>query len=149
MNKRDAAAAYEAKHVAMHAGRPVAIHNPHNLPVEELPVIYGFNNGGNSVWGFEGTLIAQDGTYLGGHLCSSEAYMPADLGVLEGTSPSRHETFRAHYPDGYRMEFVGYDAIDGHDRLKAVIALANAAAIRRRTTPRREPHDRGYATGHD
>jgi hypothetical protein len=35
--------------------------------------------------------------------------MPADLGILEGTRPDRHEEFKAHYPDGYRMEFVGYE----------------------------------------
>jgi hypothetical protein len=29
--------------------------------------------------------------------------------ILEGTRPDRHEEFKAHYPDGYRMEFVGYE----------------------------------------
>lgn len=63
--------AAESLYVAMHRyeleGRKRAIFNPHNKPLEDLPVIYGFNNGGQ---------------------------------------PGRHETFREHYPDGYRMEFV-------------------------------------------
>ena len=105
-----AAALYEAQHVFEHAGRRLAVFNPHDLPLELLPVIYGFNNGGSPGW-MDAVLIAQDGTCLGGHLCSSEAYMPADLGCLEGTRDDRHEDFRKHYPDGYRMEFVrGADA---------------------------------------
>ena len=81
------------------------VFNPHAKPVDALPVIYGFNNGAHGQY-FQGMLIAEDGEELGGHLCSDESYMPADLGVLDGTMPTRHERFRAKYPDGYRMEFV-------------------------------------------
>src|SRR5690606_29479631 len=104
-----------------------AIHNPHGRPVEELPVIYGFNNGGIPGW-LSGVLIAADGTPLGGHLCSHEAYMPDDLGVTEGWRPDRHEEFRAHYPDGYRMVFVGYGDVREHAGLMAAIELYNAHA---------------------
>lgn len=103
-----AAAMYEAMHVNDHYGRAFAVFNPHGKPIAELPVIYGFNNGGSPGW-MHAQLIAQDGTALGSHLCSSEAYMPADLGVLEGSRPDRHEGFAKHYPDGYRMEFVKHD----------------------------------------
>lgn len=111
---------------------PYAIYNPHNKPVDELPVIYGFNNGGSP--GFmHGALVAQDGEYLGGHLCSSEGYMYGDLGIIEGARPDRHKGFAEHYPDGYRMDFVPSDAIDGHAGLQAAFALnkekaANAPA---------------------
>jgi len=108
-----AAALYEAQHLREHEGRAVAVHNPHGKPIDELPVIYGWNNGG-SYGLMAARLIAQDGTTLGGHACSSEAYMPADLGILEGTRPDRHEGFRQHYPDGYRMEFVGYEQARNH-----------------------------------
>jgi hypothetical protein len=64
---------------------------------------------------------------LGGHGCSSEAYMPADLGCLEGTRPDRHETFRGHYPDGYRMEFVRYGEVEAHPGLQAAFAAHKAA----------------------
>ena len=117
-----AAALYEAQHVYAHEGRKAAIFNPENKPVNELPVIYGFNNGGQEGW-MSAVLIAEDGTVLGGHLCSSEAYMPADLGILEGTRPDRHDTFRVHYPEGYRMEFVRYDDIKNHEALNAAFKL--------------------------
>lgn len=120
-----AARLYEAQHQAQWNGRSVAIFNPHSKPVPELPVIYGFNNGGSPGW-FSACLIAEDGTGLGSHLCSAESYMPADLGILEGSQSDRHETFRAHYPDGYRMEFVPYADVDGHAGIKAAFAEAEA-----------------------
>lgn len=48
--------------------------------------------------------------------------MRHDLGILEGTRPDRHETFREHYPDGYQMDFVGYDDIKDHVGLNAAVA---------------------------
>ena len=122
-----AAALYEAQHVHAHQHRGWAVYNPHNKPVEELPTIFGFNNGGSSGW-MQAVLIAEDGTVLGGHTCSSEGYMPHDLGILEGTREDRHETFRAHYPDGYRMEFVGYDALPGHDKINQAFKLHDEKA---------------------
>jgi len=106
-------------------GRPAAIHNPHGKAVEELPVIYGFNNGGEPGW-YSGVLLAADGAYLGGHICSSEAYMPHDLGVVEGARPDRHETFRCHYPDGYRMEFVSAGDVRAHAGLAEAYRLNQA-----------------------
>jgi len=96
---------YLAEHLVEWEGKGYAVYNPHNKPLAELPVIYGFNNGGSPSW-LNGCLLAEDGTALGGHICSHEGYMPADLGVLEGSRPDRHEHFREHYPDGYRMDFV-------------------------------------------
>jgi hypothetical protein len=99
-------------------GKKWAIFNPKNVPPEELPVIYGFNNGGSAGL-LSATLISEDGTFLGGHACSHEGYMEHDLGILEGTRSDRHETFQKHYPDGYRMEFIGYDAAKTHPGLQA------------------------------
>jgi hypothetical protein len=120
-----AAALYLAQHNCEHEGKGWAVFNPHNKPVQELPVIYGFNNGGSRNW-LEAVLMAQDGTRLGGHICSAEGYMPADLGVLEGTRPDRHEAFRKHYPDGYRMVFIGYPDAMTHEGLAAAISLNQA-----------------------
>ena len=106
-----AAALYLAQHQHELRGRKTAVHNPHDKPVDELPVIFGFNNGGPAGW-LSAQLIAEDGTTLGSHCCSDEGYMPSDLGILEGTRPDRHEEFRRHYPDGYRMRFVGANDID-------------------------------------
>ena len=108
MTTKAAEALYEAQHVMAHDGKKTAIFNPNNLPISDLPVIYGFNNGGQHGW-MSAVLLAEDGTHLGGHICSSEAYMPADLGILEGTRPDRHEDFKKHYPDGYKMEFVKHN----------------------------------------
>ena len=122
MTTQAAEALYEAQHVFKHEGRNVAVFNPNGLPAQDLPVIYGFNNGGSPGWMFA-ELLAADGTHLGSHCCSSEAYMPADLGVLQGTRPDRHETFKAHYTNGYRMEFVGHEFVDEHAGIKAAFAL--------------------------
>lgn len=95
-----------------------AVFNPHCRPIEELPTIFGFNNGGAPGW-MDAVLLAEDGTYLGGHICSAEGFMPYDLGIVEGHRPDRHETFREHYPDGYRMEFVCASEVRTHEGLAA------------------------------
>lgn len=122
MTTEAAARLYEAQHLAQWEGKGWASHNPQNKPVEELPVIYAFNNGGSPGW-FSGVLIAEDGTGLGGHICSSEGYMLHDLGVLTGARPDRHEGFQQHYPDGYRMEFVAYEEVPSHKKLNEAFAL--------------------------
>lgn len=122
MTTKAAAALYEAQHVYEHEGKGWAIFNPHSKPVGELPIIYGFNNGGSNQW-YDAVLLAQDGHCLGSHTCSSEAYMPHDLGVLEGTRPDRHETFQKHYPDGYRMVFVGAAEVPTHPGIDAAYKL--------------------------
>lgn len=124
MTTKAAAAQYLAEHKRELQGRKVAIYNPSDMPVESLPVIYGFNNGGPE-WLLDAVLLAEDGTYLGSHCCSDEGYMPHDLGILEGTRPDRHERFKEHYPDGYRMEFVGYPAVKSHKGLNAAFAKIN------------------------
>jgi hypothetical protein len=106
---------------------PFAIYNPHNKPVEELPVIYGFNNGGSQDW-WHGCLIAEDGTGMGGHVCSNEGFMYGDLGILEGSRPDRHEGFRKHYPDGYRMDFVRGAEVMTHPGLNAAYEKNQALA---------------------
>ena len=113
-----AAAQYLASRLTEWAGKGYAVYNPKGRPLEELPVIYGFNNGGNPGW-MSGVLLAEDGTHLGGHICSAEAYMPHDLGVLEGSRPDRHEDFAAHYPEGYRMDFVPLSEVQSHEGLEA------------------------------
>jgi hypothetical protein len=118
MTTRAAEVAYLAEHLHKVEGKGWAVFNPHDKDPAELPVIYGFNNGGEPGW-YMGQLLAQDGTALGGHCCSHEGYMPSDLGVLEGSRPDRHETFKAHYPDGYRMEFVSANEVKGHPGLDA------------------------------
>jgi hypothetical protein len=98
-----------------------AVYNPLDKPTDELPVIYGFNNGGSPQW-YYGQLIAEDGTGLGGHICSNEGFMLGDLGCLEGSRPDRHKEFKLHYPDGYRMDFASYNDVEQHVGLKEAFA---------------------------
>ena len=122
MTTEAAARLYLAQHEVEMEGKGHAVYNPHGKPLHELPWIIGFNNGGSH--GFlSACLLAEDGTGLGGHICSAEGYMPHDLGILEGTRPDRHETFREHYPDGYRMDFVQKDDVLKDPRLQKAYEL--------------------------
>jgi hypothetical protein len=84
------------------------------------PKIYCFSNvvgGGDGI----ALAVADDGTVLGSHWCSSEYFVPGDLGVVEGSRPDRHETYAAHYPDGYEMEFVRANDVLTHPGLCAAM----------------------------
>jgi hypothetical protein len=116
MTTEAAAHFYLAEHLLEWEGKGYEIFNPHGKPIAELPVIYGFNNGGSADW-WNGDLLAEDGHFLGGHICSNEGYMPHDLGVLKGSRPDRHEGFQKHYPDGYRMDFVPIAETKTHEGL--------------------------------
>lgn len=118
MTTRAAAALYLAQHKMEHEGRGWIVHDPHGKGRENLPVIYGFNNGGSPGW-YSAVAISEDGVCLGGHCCSDEGYMEADLGIIEGWRMDRHEAYRAHYPDGYRMEFVRSADVKQHEGLQA------------------------------
>lgn len=120
-----AAKLYLAQHEHALEGRGNAFYNPHNKPFNELPVIYGFNNGGSRGW-YYAQLVSQDGDGLGSHSCSDEGYMPHDLGILEGTRSDRHERFVEYYPDGYRMEFVPSSEMNTHEPFQAALKLAKA-----------------------
>ena len=114
MTTKAAEAYYLEQHESSMHGKQYAVYNPLNKQLNELPIIYGFNNGGSSGW-WEAVLLAEDGTHLGGHICSDEGYMLHDLGILEGTRQDRHEMFKAHYPDGYRMDFVSFKNASTHE----------------------------------
>lgn len=113
MTTEAAAQLYLAQHIYEMQRKGWAIYNPNNIVLSELPIIYGFNNGG-SPGSYSAVLLAEDGTVLGGHLCSAEEYMPHDLGILEGTRPDRHKSFRKHYPNGYRMVFIPLNKVKEH-----------------------------------
>jgi hypothetical protein len=118
-----AEALYLAHHRYQLEGRKRAVFNPHEKPLDALPVIYGFNNGGSRGW-YSAVAMAEDGTCLGGHCCSDEGYMEGDLGIIEGARPDRHaDQYQKHYPDGYRMEFVPGDEVKQHEALNRAFAL--------------------------
>jgi len=122
MTTEAAARLYLAQHLVEWEGKGYAIHNPHGKPLDALPVIYAFSNvrgGGDGIC----YAMAEDGTVLGSHWCSHEAYAPHDLGVLEGARPDRHEGYRKHYAEGYRMDFIQSSNVEGHAGLKRAFAL--------------------------
>lgn len=90
--------------------------------MSNLPKIYCFSNvrgGGDGI----AYAMAEDGTVLGSHWCSSEFYVPHDLGVTEGSRLDRHETYAKHYPDGYEMEFIRAADVIAHAGLDKAFAL--------------------------
>ena len=99
-----------------------AVYNPKGLPVEQLPAIYAFSN---VVGGHEGLCyaMAEDGMVLGSHWCSYEGFVPVDLGVLEGYRSDRHEEYKKHYPNGYRMVFVRSSEVQGTAGLMKAFSL--------------------------
>jgi hypothetical protein len=122
MTTAAAAQLYLAQHLVEWENAGYARFNPHDKPLEELPVIFAFSNvrgGGDGVC----YAMAQDGTVLGSHWCSNEAYAPHDLGVRDGARLDRHEHYRKHYPDGYLMDFVPSREIGNHDGLKEAFRL--------------------------
>lgn len=124
MTTESAAMAYLGEHLQSVERKGYKVYNPKNKPVSELPVIYGFNNGGRPGW-YDAVLLAQDGTYLGGHICSHEGYMEHDLGILDGSREDRHEKFREYYPEGYRMDFIGQENVLSHPGLMKAYQLNN------------------------
>lgn len=122
---------YRAQHEVEHDGRRPIVHNPHNKPVSELPAIYCFSNivgGGDGI----AYAMAEDGTVLGSHWCSHETYVPADLAVIDGWRMDRHETYRGHYPEGYRMEFIPAAESVNHEGLRRAYALNQEQAAKAR-----------------
>lgn len=126
MTTKAAEQQYLADHQRKYGGQPPKVYNPKSRPVDELPVIYGFNNGSVGRWGdVIGIAINEDGDILAQHACSNEGYMPHDLGCVEG-STWQQDRYMERYPDGYRVEFVPYRLVDGHEKLQAAIAKRKA-----------------------
>lgn len=89
---------------------------------ETKPKIFVFSNvhGGG-----EGPCyaMAEDGTVVGQHYCTCEGWAAHDLGV---TSDWHHEEYKAHYPNGYEMEFVPVSKISSHAALQEAFGLNKA-----------------------
>ena len=65
--------------------------------------------------------IAEDGTQVAGHTCSSEAFMGHDLGI---TSNWKHDNYNKHYGEGnWELEWVESDTLDDHVGLQKAFAL--------------------------
>lgn len=112
--------ASHSDHMSTWGDRGFAVFNPDSKPIEELPFIYGFNNGGSEGL-LNACLLAEDGEPLGDHVCSAENYMYGDLGIIPNRRQDRHADFRRHYPGGYRMDFIPYPDLFTHRGLAAAL----------------------------
>jgi hypothetical protein len=122
MTTQEAAKRYEAIHLLENINKEYAVYNPNDKPIETLPVIYGFNNGGSDGW-YQAQLLTEDGMGIGSHICSSESYMRYDLGIYKDSRSDRHEAFKKYYPDGYRMDFVPSEDVKTHQALQEAFRL--------------------------
>ncbi len=105
---------------------------------EAKPKIFIFSNvkgGGDGVC----YAMAEDGTVLGSHWCSCEAWAWNDLGGREGSRPDRHEHYRKHYPQGYEMEFVPHGDVSTHPGLVRAFELNQKQA--EANHPTKEPSE--------
>lgn len=105
-----------------------AVWNPNDKDLEELPTIFGFNNGGSQGL-YHAQLLSEDGVGLGSHGCSNEGFMPGDLGIRkESWRLDRHETFQEYYPEGYKMDFVSSDEIESNEEFQETLEVAQEKA---------------------
>ena len=100
------------------------IFNPNNLPVEQLPVVYGYNAGGR-MNALTGKLISEDGEKLGYHVSVDEESMAKDLGIFVGFGDEKHQDIQQYYPNGYKMEFVDYFSVSTHTKLLTAISISD------------------------
>lgn len=63
--------------------------------------------------------IAEDGTYLASHLCSSLEYVSHDLGI---TSTWHHTAYAAYCGD-YELELIPADKVKTHEGLAKALKL--------------------------
>ena len=82
---------------------------------EPKPKIYVFVN---SRMGTDlcGMALAEDGTFLGGHVSSSREFFRHDMGL---TSERKHDAYSHHYPTGYELVEVPDDEVTIHLGLAA------------------------------
>ena len=64
--------------------------------------------------------LAEDGTWLGGHLCSNPSWIRHDMGF---DSDWHHEDYNKHYPEGYILEFIDLKDLDTHEGYQKAFAL--------------------------
>lgn len=74
-----------------------------------------------------GQAVAEDGTPLADHLSSNEDWSRYDM----CESPSKHQVYAAHYPDGYDLVWLGHEPpLDQHPELKAALGIVDSCATK-------------------
>jgi hypothetical protein len=92
------------------------------------PKIFVFCNGCSPQW-HSFVALAEDGTGLTGHICSSHGWAAHDMGVDE--DGWKRDIYAKHYPDGFEVEYVEITCkadVDKHPGLVAAFAKNKAKA---------------------
>jgi hypothetical protein len=69
--------------------------------------------------------LAEDGTGLAGHICSSHDWAPHDMGIAP--DGWKRDIYAAHYPQGFEMIWVDDPTPGKHAGLDAAYAACRAA----------------------
>lgn len=85
-----------------------------------LPKIFVWVNGGRGTEWQSGAALAEDGTWLCGHISSCRGWFQHDMGLA---SENKHEIYRAHYPAGFELVEVPEGEERKHEGLEAAHAL--------------------------
>ena len=92
------------------------------------PVVYIFCNACDHEW-HSAMALAEDGTRLAGHVCSSHGFIPGDMGADGHDDWSGKRThYEAHYPDGCVTE-LGLERPKEHAGLMAAVVRAKERAL--------------------
>ena len=83
------------------------------------PKIYVFINSRFASGDVTPIALAEDGTVLASHFCSSESWAKHDMG-LESTW--KHKEYTAHYPDGWQLIWVESQEVLAHPGVQAALA---------------------------
>ena len=93
--------------------------------------IYIFMNGGRGTDWINGMALAEDGTYLAGHISSNEGWFRHDMGL---TSDWKHEVYNEYCPNGY--ELVEVENPRDHKGLQAAYKLNQEKKVVEQPEPR-------------
>lgn len=90
------------------------VYNPNGVNVESLPVLYGVHTA-NVAGDVVGDVITSDGQAITRHISSNKYHLLHDLGMTKsGLSSTYAKMFSEVYPEGYRTEFVEFEAVLTH-----------------------------------
>ena len=96
-------------------------------PENRLPTIYGYAEPFEMTGDVIAIAIAEDGTQLSSHLSSHEGWAAEDLGMNGVWKQVKHKEYAAHYPHGYKTEFVPSHEVARHAGLQAALQNYRAA----------------------
>ena len=87
---------------------------------DQLPKVFAFINSGKGTDWVAGMALAEDGTCVGQHASSSDAFSRHDMGATLGKAMHYHDYVK-HYPQGFEVVWV-YDP-KNHEGLQAAYKL--------------------------